>query len=272
MARENFVSSGAPLRSPMPQDCYRVIEKLGERFERVEPEIDGLFAAHRNYLRATGDAQYFVRAIHALGRELIERGGDNLHARAQKAQALAREGLNWQPYNRYLWALWRDALVADNAADAAELIGWEFVRRDPTDVDARNQLATLLADLGKFDQAEMLLRETIDTFPDDAYARTQRATLLAGAFNNFDEAEALLTETIKKFPEDEIARHELGELLILRNRLPEAAEILDTALKAGPNDAATYAIRARIYSHDGFQRMRCTLSNGVWNFIRLTRC
>ena len=68
----------------MPQDCYRVIEKLGERFERVEPEIDGLFAAHRNYLRATGDAQYFVRAIHALGRELIERGGDNLHARLKR--------------------------------------------------------------------------------------------------------------------------------------------------------------------------------------------
>jgi hypothetical protein len=107
---------------------------------------------------ATGDPQYFVRAVHALGRELIERGGDMPQERTGKAQALAREGLKWQPYDRYLWALWRDALVADNAAEAAELIGWESIRRDPADVDKRNQLATLLVNsLSKLDEAETLL-------------------------------------------------------------------------------------------------------------------
>lgn len=126
MLRDNFVISDAPLRSPMPQDCDRVIAKLDERFEKVEPLIDELFQQHRRYLNATGDAQYFVRAVHALGRELIERIGDNPHARAHKVQALAREGLKWRPHDRYLWALWRDALVADDAPEAAELIGWEF--------------------------------------------------------------------------------------------------------------------------------------------------
>ena len=251
MSRENFIPLAAPLHSPMPEDCNRVVGKLDEQFDRVESTIDDLFAAHRRYLYATGDAQYFVRAIHALGSALIERGNDNLHARAQKAQALAREGLSWQPYNRYLWALWRDAYAADNAADAAELIGWESIRRDPANVEARTQLATLLADLGKFDQAEFLLKEAIGAFPDNAVARTQLATLLAGAPNKFDEAEVLLRETIEKFPDDAIARHELGEFLILRDRLTEAAVILDAALNAGVKSAATYVARARIYSHDG---------------------
>jgi tetratricopeptide (TPR) repeat protein len=217
MVQGTFRSSEAPLRSPMPQDCDRVIIKLDEPFEDVEPVIDDLFVRHRKYLYATGDAQYFVRAIHALGRELVNRGRDNPHARARKTQALAREGLRWQPYNRYLWALWRDALVAEDAPEAAELIGWEAIRLDPTDVDMRNQLATLLVNaLGKIEEAETLLRETIERFPDNL-----------------------------------VARSELAELLIFEDRVPEAAESLDAALNAGLTDEAIYAARARIYSHEG---------------------
>ncbi len=231
MAQGTYRNTDTPLRSPLPQDCDRVVERLNEPFESGEALVDDLLQGHRRYLRATGDARYFVRAIHALGRELIESGGDNPHARAQKAQALAREGLKWQPYDRYLWALWGDALTADDAPDAAELIGWERLRRDPTDVNARTQLATLLVNsLGKV-----------------------------------NEAEALLMETIEKFPEDAVARNELAELLIFQDRLPEAAGILDAALKAGANaDVATYGARARIYSYEGHsQDALRTIENGL---------
>ena len=217
MLRENFMTSGAPLRSPLPRDCDRVIDKLREPFAQVEPMIDDLFAGHRRYLYATGDAQYFVRAIHALGRELIERGGDNPHARAQKAQALVREGIKWRPYDRYLWALWRDALVTDGTTEAAELIGWEAVRRDPAHVFARTELANLLVNsLGKLDEAETLLRETIEKFPDDA-----------------------------------ASRNELAELLIFEDRIAEAASVLDAAFNEQVKGEATFATRARIYSHNG---------------------
>jgi Flp pilus assembly protein TadD len=251
MMQENFTTSEAPLRSPMPQDCNRVIRTLGDRFENVERLIDELFQNHRRYLSATGDAQYFVRAIHSLGRELIERGGDNPHARAQKAQSLAREGLRWQPYDRYLSSLWRDALVADNAPEAAELIGWEFVRRDPTDPEARTQLATLLANsLNKFDEAETLLKETVQKFPDNVPARSQLATLLGNSLDKFDEAEALLKETIERFPDDAHAYTQLSELLIAEDRISEATSVLDAAFNAEAVTAATYAVRARIYSHE----------------------
>lgn len=217
LVKGKYKSSEAPLRSPMPQDCDRVIAKLGEPFDKAEPLIDGLLASHRKYLNATGHSQYFVRAVHALGSALIDGSGDAPHARARKAQALAREGLKWEPYDRHLWALWRDALVADDALEAAELVGWEFVRRDSTNVEGRNQLATLLANtLGKVDEAETLLKETIDKFPDNAVART-----------------------------------ELAELLIFQDRLPEAASVLDAAIDAVVVGEATFSARARIYSHEG---------------------
>lgn len=217
MVQGTYRSADAPLRSPLPRDCDGVIEKLDHKFEDVEPLIDDLFQQHRKYLYATGDAKYFVRAIHALGTELIVRGDDNPHARAQKVQALAREGLKWEPYDRYLWTLWREALVAEDAIEAAELIGWESIRRDPDHADARAQLATLLVNsLGKL-----------------------------------DEAEALLRETIKKFPDNAPARNEFVEFLLSENRVEEAAEILDAAFKAEVTNEATYAARARIYSHEG---------------------
>lgn len=216
MVEGHFKRQDAPLRSPMPEDCNRIIGKLDKPFKKVEPLVDDLLRHHRHYLHATGDAQYFVRAIHSLGCALIERGGDSQHARNEKAQSLAREGLKWQPYNRYLWSLWRDALAADGALEAAELVGWEKIRRDPTDVDARNQLAIVLANL----------------------------------LNRYDDAELLLKETIEKFPEDGFARSELAELLIFQDRVPEASSVLDEALEAGIQQEALYAARSRIYAHD----------------------
>ncbi|MFZ1963166.1 MAG: hypothetical protein WAU78_06825 [Roseiarcus sp.] len=224
LSRGTFKTTGAPLRSPLPQDCDRVIGKFNDRFKNVEPAIDELFENHRRYLRATGDAHYFVRAVHFLGRELIERGGDSPHARAQKAQSLAREGLRLQPYNPFLWSLWRDALLADDAPEAAELIGWESVRRLPTDAEKRAQLATLLArSPDRFGEVETLLKETVEKFPNDAIARNQLAALIARTPDRVGEAETLLKETVEKFPNDAIARNQLATLLAISpDRIKEA--------------------------------------------------
>jgi thioredoxin-like negative regulator of GroEL len=61
-------------------------------------------------------------------------------------------------------------------------VGWESIRRDPDDADARNQLATLLAETpGRASEAEALLRETIVAFPQDVVARNQLAEVLIAA-------------------------------------------------------------------------------------------
>jgi hypothetical protein len=120
-----YKAAAPSLRSPSPQDCQRVIDGFDRPFDVVEHDIDKLLGDHRGFLKVTGDPRYFVRALHALGDALIERGGDQPHARARKAQALAREGIDWNPHDRYLWSLWANALAAEGEIEAAEFVAWE---------------------------------------------------------------------------------------------------------------------------------------------------
>jgi tetratricopeptide (TPR) repeat protein len=217
MVRDGFHLSGERIYGPGREGWEPVIRRLAESWSAVEPLIDGLMRAEHRFLDATGDAQFFIRSMHRLGRALIQTPADQPHARARKAQALAREGLDWAPYDRHLWSLWREALAAEGAMEAAERVGWEFVRRDPDNPEARNQLATLLAEAVRPPaEAEALLRGTIDAFPDDVVARTQ-----------------------------------LAELAIATGNVNEAEAIVDAAFAAGVVDGATYALRARLQAHRG---------------------
>jgi len=265
MVRSDFRLKGGPSRSPGPDEAHAVIDRLIEPWSRAEPAVDALMRGHRRFLDDTGDAQYFVRAVHLVGTRLIGVGADQPGARARKAQALAREGLAWQPYDRHLWSLWRDALAAEGALEAAELVGWESIRRDPEHVDARNQLATLLAEtLHRPDDAEALLRDTIAAFPQNTVARSQLATLLAETLHRPDDAEALLRDTIAAFPQNTVARNQLAELMISADRLTEAEAVVDAAFAAGAADEATYALRARLQSHRGLvQDATATVRDGL---------
>jgi len=250
--RRSPSAAGGRLRSPSPGDCEAEVEQLPNPWTRVEPRIDQLMQRHRTYLAATGEHRFFVRAIHVLGQALIRGDADQSAARAHKAQTLAREGLSWEPSNRFLWSLWRDALEAEGALEAAERVGWEFVRRDPDNPDARDQLAALLAGpLGRADQAETLLRDTIAAFPTDAVARAQLATLLAGPLGRADQAEALLRDTIVAFPTNAVARNQLAELLISVDRVFDAEAVTDAAFAENAFNEVTYAVRARLLSHRG---------------------
>lgn len=231
VAEKTSKRSGEMLRSPLPRDCDRVIKAFAKPFTIVEPKINALLQGHQRYLDATGDSQYFVRAIHALGSALVSGTGDKPHDRARKAQFLARAGLRWEPYDRYLWSLWRDALAAEGNLEAAELVGWEFVRRDPANPDARNQLAGLLGEMPeRRSEAMAILKETIELFPENVYARTQ-----------------------------------LAELLIAEDQFAEAWQIVDSAFDAGvANAAASFALRARLCANEGgLEEARAAVESGL---------
>jgi len=203
------------LTSPMPVDCQRVIDRLQPELDRSRSDIDTLLNDHRRYLEATGNPEFFVRAIHMLGSAMLRMTGPDHTRYCRFAEELAREGLGWQPDNPFLWSLWRDSLEARGAVEAAELVGWEFIRRDPANADARTQLARLLARL-----------------PDRQ-----------------GDAELLLEETIERFPDDAVARHQLAELLIAEGRLVDARRVVDAAIAASATDPITWAISARLWSN-----------------------
>ena len=236
-----------PTRSAMQS----LLQRADNAFLSVRNEIEALVNKYQHYAEVTGDSYYLVRTACNIGMALLV-GTDDSVNRGQLAVDLARRALTWQPTNVYGWALWRDALATQGALEAAELVGWETIRRFPENEQWRNQLALLLGDLpGREADAEELLRETIQRFPDDVFARTQLALLLGDLPGRHSDAEQLLRETIQRFPDDVIARDQLAELLIALDRVDEATGVADDVFSRNLEDAASFDLRARLVFHSG---------------------
>jgi tetratricopeptide (TPR) repeat protein len=277
-------SASAQLRSPSPSDAARVIEKCNGPWSLAEPELDSLLTAHRRYVAATGDAQFFVRAIHVLGTALLGRRHTEQNPISLKVQAMAREGLAWDDKNTYLWSLWANAFAFGHNLEAAELVYWESNRRFPRVPQLRNQLAFIIS-LGRerTGEAEALLREGVDLFPDDAHARVQLAgifmktnrhveaipllkeaisisrhasslTRLATALIRIDqlpEAEALLRDAVREFADQEVPHMRLASLLSDQKRQPEAEAILRRAMSVIPDSIPLQGQFARLLTEWG---------------------
>jgi tetratricopeptide (TPR) repeat protein len=226
-------SSPEVLRSPGPEACIAVIGRLGEPFASMRANIDALVAGHRRFLSATGQPSYFSRMVHALGSALMDQPADSPAERARLAEALAREALAWEPNNGFLWSVWHRALIAQGRLQAAELLGWEQLRRIPDQPDGFTQLALLLARL------------------------PQRQL----------EAAALLRETIERFPANVPARTQLAELLIAGDRAEEAMAVMYDAFADGAANEFSFAVRTRLLAHAGrTDDANATVAEGLRRF------
>jgi hypothetical protein len=175
-------------------------------FSGIGPRLQALIAGHERYATRTGDTFYLVRTACNIGMRLL-RGGDAPERRAAKARELARLALRFEGANVFAWSLWRDALAAEGNLEAAELVGWEIIRRFPEDPQARTQLALLLDErLGRPREAEALLRETMQFFPNNVVVRTQLAYVVGRQTARLEEAIAILNEALRIDSTDEVAK------------------------------------------------------------------
>ena len=221
----------ADIRSEKPLSTFKI-------------RLDNLFQRHERYATRTGDTFYPVRTACYIGKRLLQ--GGELSERAAKARELARLALRFEGANVYAWVLWRDALAAEGHLEAAELLGWETIRRFPEDPQWRTQLAPLLILLNRPHEAEVLLRETVQLFPDDVVARTQLALMLADQLDRPQEAEILLRETVKLFQDNVVAHTQLANVIGRDSaRLKEAITLLDAALRIDPVDELAQSMKRR---------------------------
>lgn len=239
-------------------------------FRLVEPRLRALIKGHENYASRTGDTFHVVRTTCNVGMRLL-RGGDAPERRASIAGELARFAISFESANVYAWALWRDALAANGHLEAAELLGWETIRRFPEDPQWRTQLALLLeGPLRRHQEAESLLRETLKVFQNDPVVRTQLALLLSDRLDRQEEAEALLHESLKLFPNDAVAHTQFASLVGRDpKRLKEAIALLDAALKLEPDNQISQSMKRRFESGQirvpprASERVASTRSAGV---------
>lgn len=246
------VASHASVEPASQSEWQSILDDMRERahFRTLTPRIAAVIRKNEHYASRTGNTFYLVRTACNIGMRLLG-GGDEPTRRASKAAELARLALQFEPANVYAWALWRDALAAEGHLEAAELIGWETIRRFPENPQWRNQLALLL--VGVFrrpEDAEELLKETIGLFPNAFVAQNQLALLLANQRGRSREAETLLWEAIRKSPKDSksflVAHTQLANV-VGRDpaRLKEAIALLQQALVIEPTNNIAIEMKRR---------------------------
>lgn len=189
----------------------------GVAFSKLRPKLDVLTERYRIYTERSGDDHNLNLSFNNIGMTLIRDAHEAHVERARYAQSLARESLSYRPNDLYAWSLWRDALAAEGALNAARELGWEKVRRFPEDPKSRTELVNILAQhMGALEEAIAIGHETIELFPENAYARTQ-----------------------------------LAEVLIANGQEMKALNVILAAITSGAANAVAYAVLARLRAHQG---------------------
>lgn len=196
---ESAPATTIPRRTIPPPSLDTVNDLLarsGEPLTKIRLEIKRLISECERYAAVTGESHYLVRTACNLGKRLLELAplGERA-ARGAFSVDLARSALAWQPQDVVVWGLWVEALAASGQLAAAELVGWEAVRRFPEDPVRRNVLSQLLAHWpGRQWEAEKVLRETARRFPKSVFTWIGLATLLRNWPGRFAEALAVVEE------------------------------------------------------------------------------
>lgn len=175
--------------------------KAGRPFRLIEPRLRQLMESHRLYAARSGDPDYLVRTFCNVGNTLIKTGADAREDRIRFAESLARETLNYRPFDVFSWSLWRDALAAGGAYESARDVGWEIIRRFPNNPVSRNELAELMISGGETADALQLVRSSIEDeiFNPSSYTLLSR---LEAARGDMAKARAASSEALKLEPDN----------------------------------------------------------------------
>lgn len=292
MGRPNFQLADG-YRSPMPNDCRALIERLqATSYGEVAPAIETFMQAHVRFARATGISQHLVAAVHQLGTALAAAHDE---AACVRAEELARIALHWQPFDAHSWTLWAGALEARGAVAASEIVRREHVRRLPFDVDARTQLAEMLIALDRCEEA----RTVVDRCFAEGLANEVVHSLrirLAAHLDGIEAARDAAAVAVAELPDDRIlagyaamiageelprliairylnhpispaadAAQEIGEGVIVGLQDLASARALGERLMSGPDDAAVAELRQLLAEEPDFAYAQLlAVRAGIW--------
>ncbi|TAE25410.1 MAG: hypothetical protein EAZ91_19070 [Cytophagales bacterium] len=100
-----------------------------------------------------------------------------------------------------------------------------------------------------FRKAESLVKQVLEKDPADVWANRQQATLLIEAWR-LPQAVALCNTLLARDPADDETALVLGRALLLQKRYPDALAIAKRLQKANPNLAPAYLLEANVYFWD----------------------
>ena len=226
-AKRRRPSSGrTPMPMPVPQkersDLKNDILDSDHPPETLAQRLFTILDRNHDYAEATGVSHYFVRTLHNLGAELLERHTLG-SADMTQLEVMIKRALVWEPANPYCWMLWAKWFQAHGQRDAHEATLREMWRLFPSNLPVQVELARLLIAHGEacWDEAERHLRNAMDRDPGNEPSHVVMARLLVLRHRGA-EAETVLAEFLEQYPDNATARESLDRL---RTRAyPDAAD------------------------------------------------
>ena len=209
--------------------------------------------AHRHLALAHVDAGQFEQA-EAAYEELLALAPDQATAHFELAQLLSNRGQAAEAIRHltraiglapdYKQAHYQLALLLDRAGRPAEALERydRVLALDPDYAEAGTRRAAAIAAVGRPTEALELLRGRVDDVPSDA-AAVQALSVVLRQQNRLQEARAALERSLRSADftaaDEARLRTELGGILAIEGRLPDAARELQTAQQLDPTEPQT---------------------------------
>lgn len=224
LAQNKVPEAVSQLREVVAESPFHVASRvmLGEALER-QGKMDEALTWYQDALKIKADS---LDALVHLGSALASLGRTN-EAVTQLDEALRIDPLSTSA--RYNLGL---AMLYLGKADEAIAQLEETLRIDEDFPNARAALGRTLIALGRPADAMPYLKEEIEHNPKSVEARLNLATLIADS--DPDSAERLLREALRLGPEDPQANYNLGAFLLFRGRTKEAIAPLEEAVRLMP--------------------------------------
>jgi tetratricopeptide (TPR) repeat protein len=143
------------------------------------------------------------------------------------------------------------AVSAENARQTGQAIANynQALARDPSLVEAHNNLGNLLDEIGDLTAARQHYETALRLAPDNALAHENLGTLLL-KLGQFDQALGQYQAATRQQPADAHVPYLVGKAYLRRGEPDEAVKWLHQALELDPNDPQALALLARLLATD----------------------
>ena len=121
-----------------------------------------------------------------------------------------------------------------------------WIDADPSNVEARQVLASLLIRAGDIDSAVEHLDEVVHTLSEPPGTGFHRAAELLGAEKDAEAAVAAMRQLVVGHEDDSEAQLALARLLVRTGNVEEASAVADRSHEIDPGNARTVILRARL--------------------------
>ena len=136
------------------------------------------------------------------------------------------------------WQRWNDygiGLLLQGDLKGAQAAFQEVTEIDPKNPDGWVNIGRAAVQEGDMDRARVVLEKALAVSPDLARAHFFYAKVLRSS-GDYDGAAAHLEKVIAQYPRDRVALNDLGRVLFLQRKYPEAVKVLASVLEVDPED------------------------------------